>query len=108
MDDKEKYIGGMLQDEGDRLDRELSDDLPARTEIIEITLDEDYFMIEGEDFDCGCHTDHLSTRNVMESPGHGIGFYGYGNHRFTIVQKGYEPELDGVDMSDDEELEDDE
>jgi len=107
IDQKDKYIGGTLQDSGDRLDREISDELPARTEIVNITCVENYFMVYGKDFDCGCHTDHLSTQHGMLWPDHGVGLYGYRNHRFTIVQKGYELELDGVDMSDqDEELAD--
>lgn len=108
LDEKDKYIGGTLQDVGNRLDREISDDVPARTEIVNITCVESYFMVYGKEFDCGCHTDHLSTQHGMLWPDHGVALYGYGNHKFTIVQKGYEAELDGVDMSDDEELEPDE
>jgi hypothetical protein len=109
VDEKEKYIGGTLQDGGDVIDRAVSkQSLPFRTEIINMTLVDNYFMIYGKDFDCGCHTDHLSTQHGMLWPDHGVALYGYGNHKFTIVQKGYEAELDGVDMSDDEEVEADE
>ncbi len=85
IDQKEKWIGGKLVDEGDFMDRAdpKTPGLPMETEIVGFELTDEYFEVKGRDFNCG------GTRDILGiSPEHvdnGLVLRGYGGHIFSII-----------------------
>ena len=98
VDNKEKYIGGLLVDSGDHTDpveMALCGEDDAVTKIIDITLEPNgkksaAFMVVGEDFDCGFDVGCGSIG--VDEDGH-IEFHGYGGHTWQI----FEPRLMKLD-----------
>ena len=86
VDQEDKWIGGKLIDHGDFEDRAepKTAGLPAQTVITGFKLTDDYFEVEGEDFNCG------GSRSILGiSPEHlknGLVLKGYGGHVFCIVR----------------------
>jgi len=92
IDQKEKWIGGVLEDFGDSMDRAMFnlDKSDLTTEITDITLvpngtDSAFFSIEGKDFGCGFDVQYGGIPGSQE-PGW-LTFSGYGGHKFRIKEK---------------------
>ncbi len=90
IDNKGKWIGGSLEDEGDSFDRQFLGAEMARTMIKDITLvsngkESAYFSIEGNDFNCGFD---VSCGGISGQQKKGwLTFSGYGGHTFRIKEK---------------------
>jgi hypothetical protein len=85
---KEQFIGGILQDSGDSMDRRMG--LPAgETVITDIALrpngvDSAFFEVVGKDFTCGFDVGHGGVTAGEEG---WITFSGYGGHTWRIKEK---------------------
>jgi len=91
IDKKEEWIGGLLQDFGDSMDRQLFPEAEngITTEITDIRLepngeDSAFIFIDGEDFDCGFDVEH---GGIIAGDEGWITFSGYGGHKWRIKQK---------------------
>jgi len=89
---KKEWIGGILEDIGDSMDRALGYK-GAKTEITDITLkpngnDSAFFTIHGKGFDCGfdVQVGGISGNSSFGNEEGWICFSGYGNHEFRISQ----------------------
>ena len=90
IEQKVKWIGGKLLDEGDSIDKMMGYK-PKITLITNISLkpngeDSAFFSIVGEDFTCGfdCKYGGISGDQVSGW----LTFSGYGHHVFKIKEKG--------------------
>ena len=89
VEQKDRWIGGVLEDFGDSMDRRmLGDDAHGDTEITDIRLEpngkEDaYFSVDGEDFTCGFST---SVGGITAGEEDWITFSGYGGHEWRIKE----------------------
>lgn len=88
---KHEWIGGLLQDQGDRMDMALGlvDGGWASTEITDITLtpngpEHAFFSVHGKDFTCGFST---SVGGVIGGEKGWLTFSGYGGHTWRIKGK---------------------
>lgn len=85
--EKEKeFIGGILEDSGDAMDRALFGEEGMSTEIIGITLtpngsESAYFTIHGKDFDCGFD---VQVGGIRPGDDGWVTFSGYMGHTFRI------------------------
>ena len=87
---KEEWIGGILRDFGDNMDRAIfSDSLPMETEITDIQLKPNgegsaFFVVEGKAFRCGFD---VGVGGISgEKCENGITMSGYGGHKFQIFR----------------------
>jgi len=88
VENKSKFIGGILDESGDSVDRALGFE-NAQTIITDITLepngdDSAYFSVVGEKFSCGFDVHHGGV--TMGEHGW-ITFSGYGGHSWRIKSK---------------------
>lgn len=84
---KDEWIGGTLTDHGDSMDRALGlVSTPATTKITGMTLTDDWFEVQGEDFTCGGDRRHLGI-SAYTVPKGALPFQGYGGHRWFIQKK---------------------
>ena len=86
VEGKQSFIGGILEDSGDSLDRSMFSVKPAQTKITDIQLcpngkDSAFFKIVGEDFECGFD---VAYGGIGAGESGWITFYGYGGHEFRI------------------------
>ena len=89
IEKKEEFIGGVLEDSGDTMDRALFGVEPMKTTITNIELlpngdDSAYFSVEGEDFGCGFDVEHGGVTAGEEG---WITFSGYGGHTWRMKGK---------------------
>ena len=91
VDKKEMWIGELLQDFGDSMDRSLFPDVAngATTTIIDIDLkpngeDSAYFEVIGKDFSCGSDVQY---NGIIAGEEGWITFSGYGGHKWRIKSK---------------------
>lgn len=85
VENKDKYIGGTLEDFGDGFDSMMGMP-PGSTKITDITLkpngdDSAFFEIVGEDFGCGFDVAH---GGIGGGESGWLTFHGYGGHKFRI------------------------
>lgn len=85
VEGKEKFVGGILEDFGDPMDRRMGFK-GAKTEIIDITLKENgddsaYFSVEGKNFGCGFD---VQVGGITGGEKGWITFSGYGGHEWRI------------------------
>lgn len=85
---KDEWIGGVLEDKGDSLDRALGSE-SGSTEIVDIELrangDESaLFSIVGKDFSCAFD---VQSGGVTAGEDGWLTFCGYGGHVFRIKKK---------------------
>ena len=82
IDNEHKFIGGVLEDWGDKL---LRNQQPVRTKIIEMTLVPDikgaYFEVRGKSFKCGFNTYHGKLDKINDG---WLEFSEVLDHRFRI------------------------
>lgn len=91
---KDKWVGGILTDIGDPMDRRMGYE-GATTKIADVKLipngdDSAIFTVKGEDFTCSGDVQHLgvSPTRIVEN---GITFSGYMNHQWAITpRKGWD------------------
>lgn len=87
---KEEWIGGILEDLGDSMDKALGlVEESGKTIIIDIVLspngdDSAFFEVLGQDFGCGFD---VQTGGVTGGEEGWITFSGYGGHTWRIKQK---------------------
>ncbi len=86
---KSKWIGGILQDFGDSMDRAISGIDSMETKIVDITLTENgddsaAFSVVGEDFTCMFDVGYGGI--IAGEKGY-ITFSGYGGFEFRIKEK---------------------
>lgn len=91
VNDKQKWIGGELQDFGDTMDRTIFKFSGMTTKIKDITLkpngtDSAYFSIVGEDFNCAFDVQYGGIIGVAGEKEY-LTFSGYGGHEFRIKEK---------------------
>ena len=91
VDRKQEWIGGILQDQGDSMDRalKLTDGSWISTEITDVKLeangkDSAMFYVDGKDFGCGFD---VGVGGVTGGEEGWITFSGYGGHTWRIKQK---------------------
>ena len=88
VEQKGKWIGGVLQDFGDSMDKALGLANGAMETIItDITLepngdDSAFFSVKGEKFGCGFDVGHGRIGDCQEKPW--LTFSGYGGHKWRI------------------------
>lgn len=87
IEQKEKWIGGILQDSGDSLDKRMGTEQMS-TEITDIKLkpngeDSAWFEVTGQNFTCGFDVGHGGLTSGEEGY---ITFSGYGGHSWRIKQ----------------------
>ena len=85
---KEEWIGGLLLDEGDSMDRALCGENSVATEITDITLepngdDSAFFSVEGKDYGCGFDVSVGGISGVQVKTGW-LTLCGYGGHTWHI------------------------
>jgi len=92
VENKEKWIGGTLDDSGDFIDRAigLTSENSLQTEITDIELipngeDSAFFQVVGKDFTCGFDVGSggMSGGSGGED-GYWVTFSGYGGHEWRI------------------------
>jgi len=87
VEGKNKWIGGVLEDYGDDIDK-YSGRCPIKTEITDIVLrpngDGAFFEVHGKDFICGFST---ALGGVTTGEDGWITFSGYGGHKWRIQGK---------------------
>jgi len=88
---KDEWIGGLLEDSDDDIDRQIeaSDGSFNATQIVDIRLlpngkDSALFQVDGVDFDCSYDVKYLS---IVDSAEGYITFSGYEGHTWRIKQK---------------------
>lgn len=86
---KDEWVGGILEDFGDSMDKRMfGNDAHGKTKITDIRLEpngkEDaFFTVAGEDFECGFSTEVGGVTGGEEG---WITFSGYGGHEWRIKQ----------------------
>lgn len=91
VEKKDEWIGGILQDSGDSMDRSMGLSKGwMTTVIVDILLQENgkdsaFFLVEGVDFSCGADVHHLGISGDGEEGW--ITLIGYMGHRWRIKQK---------------------
>jgi hypothetical protein len=90
VEQKERWIGGILKDSGDSIDNALgySGD---QTEIVDIKLepngdDSAFFTVEGKDFECGFDVQHGGISGKQNDK-NAITFSGYMGHTWSIQER---------------------
>jgi hypothetical protein len=88
IDKKQTFIGGIIQDFGDSMDRKIFGEGGVKTIITDITLepngeDSAYFSVNGKDFSCGGDVEHLGITAGEEG---WLTFSGYGGHSWRICE----------------------
>ena len=88
VDKQEKWIGGTLEEYGDKFDRAMELEMMA-TEITKIELRPNgeksaFFEVHGKDFSCGFDVEHGGIAAGEEG---WITFNGYGGHLWRIKEK---------------------
>ena len=87
VDQTEDWVGGILRDSGDLIDRQMGGATPATTEIVGMRLfpngDAPYFEVIGKDFDCGGSVKYLGISG-NQSRTDQLCLSGYGGHSFVI------------------------
>ena len=88
VENKDKWIGGILDDSGDSIDRAIGlSENSLQTEITDIELipngkDSAFFQVVGKDFTCGFD---VSTGGISGGEGKDwLTFSGYGGHTWRI------------------------
>ena len=90
IDRKEEWIGGILEDFGDSIDRQIGYER-MKAIIEDITLcpngeESAFFSVKGKDFSCGFD---VSVGGIGGDQEEGwLTFSGYGGHKFRIKKKG--------------------
>lgn len=88
VEKKEKWIGGILIDYGDALDRFVDYEGDTTTikdiELVANGKDSAFFSIIGEDFDCGFDVKYGGISSEGEEGW--LTFSGYGGHQFSIKE----------------------
>jgi hypothetical protein len=87
---KDEWIGGLLHDEGDAIDKMLCDPV-GPTIITDIKLepngaDSAYFLVDGEDYSCGFDVRYGGVIGGAKGKDW-ISFSGYGGHTWHIKQR---------------------
>lgn len=92
VEKKKQWIGGVLQDFGDRMDRllKIADKNGMTTIITDIKLEPNgeesvWFEITGEKFNCGFDVGHGGINGHQEKGW--LTFSGYDSHKFRIKEK---------------------
>ncbi len=90
---KAEWIGGVLEDSGDAMDRRIFGTAPSSTEITNIKLEPNgkehaWFEVSGKDFICGFSTE---VGGVTGGEPGWITFSGYGGHTWRIKQAEKKP-----------------
>jgi hypothetical protein len=88
VEKKEQWIGGILEDSGDSIDRHMGAE-KMKTKIKDITLEPNgeesaMFHVIGEDFSCGGDVEHLG---ITAGESGYMTFSGYGGHSWRIKNK---------------------
>lgn len=88
VEKRNKFIGGILEDSGDKIDRVLFGVQPIQTKIKDIVLepnstDSAMFSIIGENFSCGFD---VKYGGIINGEMGWITFAGYGGHTFRIKE----------------------
>ena len=88
VEGKEKWIGGVLLDSGDAMDRRMGLE-GGGTIITDITLEPNgeksaFFSVCGEDFSCGFD---VGVGGIGGGEEGWLTFYGYGGHTWQIKEK---------------------
>ena len=91
LEKKQEWVGGVLEDFGDNMDRTLFGDNKMATEIVDITLepngeDSAFFSIVGKEFSCGFDVKHGGISGEQNGEDW-LTFAGYGGHKFRIKKK---------------------
>lgn len=86
---KREWIGGILEDFGDSIDKIIMKKNSFSTEITDILLepngkDSAMFTVKGKDFDCGFD---VGYGGISEGEDKWITFSGYGGHKWRIKAK---------------------
>ena len=87
VEKQNEFIGGILDDSGDSIDRMLGAN-PMQTKITSITLepngeDSAFFSVNGETFSCGFD---VQVGGISSGENGWITFSGYGGHIWRIKQ----------------------
>lgn len=90
VDRQNEWIGGILEDEGDSMDRRMGAQ-PMKTIIKEIVLKENgidsaWFGVEGEKFGCGFDVQHGGISGNQSGDSNSITFSGFGDHTWRIYK----------------------
>ncbi len=89
VEQKDRWIGGVLEDFGDSMDKRMfGDGAHGKTKITDIRLkpngkENAFFSVDGEDFTCGFCT---SVGGVIAGEKGWITFSGYGGHEWRIKE----------------------
>ena len=91
VEGKDRWIGGLLQDDGDVVDRALFGEESGTTRITDITLkpngsESAFFTIHGEKFNCGFDVKVGGISTVQSRGEPWLEFSGYAGHRFRIKE----------------------
>jgi hypothetical protein len=90
IEHKEKWIGGLLIDYGDSMDKQMTkkEKIPAKTIITDMVLTDDTFKVVGVDFTCMGSREHLGMTDnpQFELPEGGLAFKGYDGHEWHIIK----------------------
>uniref|UniRef100_A0A6H1ZV88 Uncharacterized protein n=1 Tax=viral metagenome TaxID=1070528 RepID=A0A6H1ZV88_9ZZZZ len=87
---KEKWVGGVLEDFGDSMDQRIfGSEAHARTEITDITLEPNgpgsaMFFVTGNNFSCGFD---CGVGGITSGEKGWVTFSGYGGHTWRIKEK---------------------
>lgn len=94
------FIGGILEDFGDAVDKWFGVQTSKQTEIMSITLEPNgkqsaFFSVNGRDFSCGFD---VRIGGIVAGEEGWITFSGYHNHQWRIKAPGIKTESDGTDQ----------
>ena len=86
---KQEFIGGVLEDFGDKWDRTMYGCEGARTKITDVALipngkDSAFFSVAGEDFTCGFD---VRSGGITDGAEGWLTFSGYGGHIWRIQEQ---------------------
>ena len=89
VEKQEEWIGGTLEEFGDRIDKVIFDGESMKTKITGIELrpngeDSAFFEVFGEDFSCGFG---VRYGGILGGEDGWITFSGYGGHQWRIKKK---------------------
>ena len=90
IDKKKNWIGSILEDFGDNIDKSIFGVEKMKTTITDITLkpigtDSAYFSVEGKEFSCGGDIRYLGLIGGEEGY---MTFSGFGGHTWRIKNRG--------------------
>lgn len=90
VDRKEEWVGGLMRDYGDSMDRHVFDNKVVETTITDIELIPNgehsaFFRVCGENFDCGFDVKVGGIASVMDESW--LTFSGYMGHKWQIKKK---------------------